>query len=510
MYWIGSRLCEDFHLDLLAGFLPEHRAVTRTHTFVPNGRARTAIWVRSSSWVCGYAAKRGLREANEQNPFEIFVTVTDIRYTYYKGSEKILGNTYGMCILQDFEAITPNLLARTIETVEGGGLIVPLLKTMTSSKQLYSRTMDVHSQYRTASHDSVVARFNQCFILSLGSCEDCLFLDDQLNVLPISRGKDITPLDDDSVPKSSPDQAQLKDLRQTLADTTPAGPLLTLSKTLDQAQALLTFIEAISEKTLSHPALAHGYSNIFVTSPSPENLKMLFEFIFKGMDALGYEEHLDYDIMQSVDIEGGAKGAIVRVDIFKNHRQTIQYIQPQDAHVLGQAEPVIIDEAAAIPLPLVRNLFGPYLVFLASTINGYEGTGRSLSLKLIQQLRESTRPSLSKAPAGTNTGRDEDESAGPSKKHPKPAPKARTLRELKLTTPIRYGVGDRIEKWLYKVLCLNASSASALSHRGTPHPSTCTCTLFYVNRDTLFSYHPASEVFPRVPSLATQRVSALP
>lgn len=48
----------------------------------------------------------------------------------------------------------------------------------------------------------------------------------------------------------------------------------------------------------------------------------------------------------------------------------------------------MIDEAAAIPLPLVKNLLGPYLVFMASTINGYEGTGRSLSLKLIQQLRQ--------------------------------------------------------------------------------------------------------------------------
>jgi N-acetyltransferase 10 len=113
-----------------------------------------------------------------------------------------------------------------------------------------------------------------------------------------------------------------------------------------------------------------------------------------------------------------------------------------------------------------------------------------LSLKLIQQLRESTRPSLVKAPAGTNK---EDDKSGPSKKHPKPAPKARTLRELKLTTPIRYGAGDRIEKWLYNVLCLSATTKSPSSHRGTPHPST--CTLFYVNRDTLFSYHPASEVF---------------
>jgi hypothetical protein len=35
----------------------------------------------------------------------------------------------------------------------------------------------------------------------------------------------------------------------------------------------------------------------------------------------------------------------------------------------------VIDEAAAIPLPLVKAMLGPYLVFLCSTVNGYEGTG---------------------------------------------------------------------------------------------------------------------------------------
>ena len=52
---------------------------------------------------------------------------------------------------------------------------------------------------------------------------------------------------------------------------------------------------------------------------------------------------------------------------------------------------MVIDEASAIPLPLVKNLFGPYVVFMCSTINGYEGTGRSLSLKLIQKIREQSR-----------------------------------------------------------------------------------------------------------------------
>jgi len=51
--------------------------------------------------------KRGIREANTEDPFELFVTLHNIRYVYYKETEKILGNTFGMCILQDFEAVTP-------------------------------------------------------------------------------------------------------------------------------------------------------------------------------------------------------------------------------------------------------------------------------------------------------------------------------------------------------------------------------------------------------------------
>lgn len=56
---------------------------------------------------------------------------------------------------QDFEAVTPNLLARTVETVEGGGVVVLLLSSLDSLSQLYSLTMDVHSRLRTESHQEV-------------------------------------------------------------------------------------------------------------------------------------------------------------------------------------------------------------------------------------------------------------------------------------------------------------------------------------------------------------------
>ncbi|KAG7473754.1 hypothetical protein MATL_G00099190 [Megalops atlanticus] len=445
--------------------------------------------------------KTGTLNLKQDDPFELFIAATNIRYCYYNETHKILGNTYGMCILQDFEALTPNLLARTIETVEGGGIVVILLRTMNSLKQLYTMTMDVHSRYRTEAHQDVVGRFNERFILSLSSCKSCVVIDDQLNVLPISSHianiKPVPPkTQEDSL---SPQELELKELKESLQDTQPVGVLVDSCKTLDQAKAVLKFIEAISEKTLRSTvaltaargrgksaalglaiagAVAFGYSNIFVTSPSPDNLHTLFEFIFKGFDALQYQEHLDYEIIQSLNPEFNK--AVVRVNIFKEHRQTIQYIHPADSVKLGQAELLAIDEAAAIPLPLVKKLLGPYLVFMSSTINGYEGTGRSLSLKLIQQLRQQSadsQQSLSAENKGTNTAR---------------LATARSLHEVSLQESIRYAPGDPVEKWLNDLLCLDCLSIPRIIS-GCPLPQT--CDLYYVNRDTLFCYHKASEAF---------------
>uniref|UniRef100_A0AAV2L337 RNA cytidine acetyltransferase n=1 Tax=Knipowitschia caucasica TaxID=637954 RepID=A0AAV2L337_KNICA len=445
--------------------------------------------------------KTGTLNLNQDDPFELFVAATNIRYCYYNETHKILGNTYGMCILQDFEALTPNLLARTIETVEGGGIVVILLRTMNSLKQLYTMTMDVHSRYRTEAHQDVVGRFNERFILSLASCKNCVVIDDQLNILPMSSHMaNIKPVPPKTQEEGlSPREQELKDLKESLQDTQPVGVLVDCCKTMDQTKAVLKFIEAISEKTLRSTvaltaargrgksaalglavagAVAFGYSNIFVTSPSPDNLHTMFEFIFKGFDSLQYQEHLDYEVIQSLNPEFNK--AVVRVNIFKEHRQTIQYIHPGDAVKLGQAELLVIDEAAAIPLPLVKKLLGPYLVFMSSTINGYEGTGRSLSLKLIQQLRQQSadsQQSLSAENKNTNTAR---------------LSAARSLHEVSLQESIRYASGDSVEKWLNDLLCLDCLNIPRLIS-GCPLPQS--CDLYYVNRDTLFCYHKASEAF---------------
>ena len=471
--------------------------------------------------------QRGLYDPDKDDPFDLFVASTDIRWAYYRDSHKVLGHTYGMCVIQDFESLTPNLLARTVETVEGGGIVVLLLRTMDSLKQLYSMTMDVHSRFRTEAHSIIKPRFNERFILSLASCSTCVVLDDELNILPISKHvKKIKPLEVTAEEAehgmgSTAESRELSELKSSLNGTQPAYALVSLSKTLDQAKSVLTFIDAVSEKSMKSTvaltaargrgksaamgiaiasAVAYGYSNIFVTSPTPENLGTVFQFFFKALDALKYKEHVDYEIVQSTNAEFG--NAVVRVNLFHDHRQTVQYIQPKDHAMLSQAELVCIDEAAAIPLPVVKALIGGnHLVFLSSTVNGYEGTGRSLSLKLLDSLRKKQAASSNAQKNGGDWRTNaymykksaKSRGNGGSARGGATVGRARALKEITLDEPIRYGAGDPVEDWLHRVLCLDVTKLSYRLLGGTPHPSD--CELFAVDRDTLFSHHKVCETF---------------
>ena len=369
-----------------------------------------------------------------------------------------------MCILQDFEALTPNLLCRTIESVEGGGVILVLLKTLTSLKQLYTMVMDVHNRYRTPSHTTVDPRFNERFLLSLTVNKSCLILDDEFNLLGMS-SHNIEPIE------SINSDNELLQLQQSLADTFPVGPLLGICKTMDQGNVIMQITASIIDKALftyaiTAPrgrgksaalglavagAITQGYSNIMVTAPTPENIKAFFEFFLKGLKALGYQEHTHYEL-----IRGGkdVNKSVINVSIFKTHKQQVQYVLVNSENL--SCDLLVIDEAAAIPLPFVKRMIKSYPVLLSSTVHGYEGTGRALSLKLLNNLQD------------------------------------RNLKQIKLTVPIRYGNLDPIEKWLSDLLCLEATIPYVITSSPS-HPSQ--CSLYVVNRDTLFSFHRASELF---------------
>jgi tRNA(Met) C34 N-acetyltransferase TmcA len=94
----------------------------------------------------------------------------------------------------------------------------------------------------------VTARFNERFLLSLTQCNSCLVLDDELNLLPLSaRLAELEP-----VSKAAVETSELSNLKSSLAGTEFIGALLKQAKTLDQAKAVLTCLECVSEKSLRY------------------------------------------------------------------------------------------------------------------------------------------------------------------------------------------------------------------------------------------------------------------
>ncbi|TOB78107.1 DEAD/DEAH box helicase [Vibrio parahaemolyticus] len=102
----------------------------------------------------------------------------------------------------------------------------------------------------------------------------------------------------------------------------------------------------------------------------------------------------------------------------------IQFIAPDELlSSLPECDLLLVDEAAAIPVPMLKQITEHYhrLVF-SSTIHGYEGCGRGFTLKFIEWLQQQ-RPGM---------------------------------KTYHMQQPIRWSVDDKLETWLYDAFILNA------------------------------------------------------
>lgn len=68
--------------------------------------------------------KSGTLNIKDDDPFELFIAATNIRYCYYNETHKILGNTFGMCVLQ-----VKNYLA-----VAGIGFVASVTSVLVASR----------------------------------------------------------------------------------------------------------------------------------------------------------------------------------------------------------------------------------------------------------------------------------------------------------------------------------------------------------------------------------------
>lgn len=144
---------------------------------------------------------------------------------------------------------------------------------------------------------------------------------------------------------------------------------------------------------------------IFITAPVDESIQVVFKHLASALE----QESLAFKRTESV---------------FELDGFSVQFIAPDQLMLaLPDADLVMIDEAAAIPMHMLKPVLANYpkLVF-STTVHGYEGTGRGFEYKL--------------KPLIKNTFSKVD--------------------DIKLDEPIRWCAGDYLEHSINQLLALNA------------------------------------------------------
>lgn len=148
----------------------------------------------------------------------------------------------------------------------------------------------------------------------------------------------------------------------------------------------------------------HMLGRAVVVGPSPWSVASLMEGLVRGLRILGHEG--EYRVTEA------SSGAVVRVS---GPWYRVSYEPPETAE---PAALTVIDEAGAVGVARVRRIsWKSSKVIVATTLQGYEGSGRAFA-HLVEDIL------------------------------PKP------IQHVELEEPIRYPRGDPLEEWLYDTFAL--------------------------------------------------------
>lgn len=124
--------------------------------------------------------------------------------------------------------------------------------------------------------------------------------------------------------------------------------------------------------------------------------------------------------------------------VLPGSRSRIRFVAPDELvrHPLD-ADLLMVDEAAGIPAPLLERLLTRYSrIAFATTVHGYEGTGRGFSLRFSHTLDRLSN----------------------------------SWKTLQLTTPIRWAADDPLERLVFRLLALDAEPADSRLFAGFEQP----------------------------------------
>jgi tRNA(Met) cytidine acetyltransferase len=374
---------------------------------------RRAVVIHGDRKGCYAAVRRALDDAGIPGTETTCLTEGDIgpaEHLRPVRSADLLGRTRRAVVVDCHDECRPNALGRAAGAVDGGGLLfvlAPPLSTWPERRDGFDERLavppfsieDVRGRFRRRLVETIRAHRGVAVYDADADWWESDGLTDPAPRLP-TEGPTVP--DDAVFPRAAyeacitTDQAEAVQALEALRE---AGTAVVLEADRGRGKSAAAGLAA--------GALAAEGRDVLVTAPSYRNAAEVFDraaALLDARDALADRP----DGTHPVSAAGGGR---------------VRYAAPPDA--AGAApDALVVDEAAAVPVRLLREFAtGETPVAFATTVHGYEGSGRGFDVRFRGWLADSDR----------------------------------SVTEYALSEPIRYAAGDPVEVWLFRALLLDAA-----------------------------------------------------
>lgn len=336
-------------------------------------------------------------------------------------TETLLGTTYGCLVLDCHDTCRPNALGQATGAVDGGGLLVVLTPPLSSWAGSHGRFEETLAPPPFSVGD-VGTRFRRHLIDTLRTHRGVSIVDvdagrrtkhDGSEVRPRGPTPPIRPPESHRFPEEvygacrSGDQRDAVHACERLSE---AGTAVVLDADRGRGKS--------SAAGLAAAAFARSGASVLVTAPSYRNAAELLE---RAAEALASMDG------SFEDGRGGDTRPFLRTDDGE-----VRFRPPANA-TTSSADVLFVDEAAAVPVRTLRELLpvAPSACF-ATTVRGYEGSGRGFDIRFRESLEAS-----------------------------------HDVTACHLSEPIRYAPADPIEVWLFHALLLDSTPPPGDLFEGT-------------------------------------------
>jgi tRNA(Met) cytidine acetyltransferase len=395
-------------------------ASLRARASASNHRLTLAL-AGNSSWTLSAAKAALSTQTGKQVVWLTQRRASGLRLPLSRG-DKLLGAELDILVYDTHSGLDPDSLGAALGALRGGGLLLLLTPPLES----WPRLPDPQAA-RVAVHpfsaEQVTGRFLRRFVRALASAEGVILLSELDPVPQLSPSQPLSfspiPLPMPSGDCCTPDQARAVEAILRTARGHPRRPLvLTSNRGRGKSSAL-----GIAAARL----LANEPKAILVTAPRRSAVEPIFHQVAR---LLPQAQVHDNRIRQ---LDGW-----------------LQFVPPDELCRVPQvASLLLVDEAAGIPAPQLEHLLREHSrIVFATTVQGYEGTGRGFEVRFRHTLDRLTPQ----------------------------------WREIRMETPIRWAEKDPLEQLAARALLLDAAPAEDRRVAGA-HPET--CRFLHLDRDAL-------------------------